>query len=169
MKKNCILFIIMGSIYMNIEIIFKAIRNLIFDYNFSLIGDTSIYMFIVGGLCSLIIGRLNEECVCKIFKNKITYTKLNSIVKQSIIGTLIILFLEFISGMILNIVFNFDIWDYSDLPFNLYGQVSLLFGVFWFLLCPLCIWVDDVFRYVLFDDDKPDKLLNIYLKLLKFK
>ena len=37
-------------------------------------------------------------------------------------------------GMILNRGLNLNVWDYSALPFQLAGQVSLLFSFYWFLL-----------------------------------
>ncbi|HBD87144.1 MAG TPA: hypothetical protein DC001_06935 [Clostridiales bacterium] len=42
--------------------------------------------------------------------------------------------LEFITGVIVNIRLGWNVWDYSNLPLNLYGQICLLYSTFWFLL-----------------------------------
>lgn len=166
MKKNLVLFIIMGCMYLLIEVFFRAFYNLIFKHDFSLLGNSSIYMLFIGGISAFIIGEFNEFII-EDKDDEFTYGKrMFNTREQCIYGTMIILFFEFISGIILNIVFKFNIWNYSDLPFSLLGQINLLFGLFWFLLCPVCIWVDDVLRYVLYDELQPDCLLNIYKELI---
>lgn len=57
--------------------------------------------------------------------------------QQCLIGTLITLVIEFVSGYILNIKLGLDIWDYSSIPFNLMGQICLPYGILWFFLCRL--------------------------------
>ncbi|NCC69402.1 MAG: hypothetical protein EOM14_14665, partial [Clostridia bacterium] len=42
--------------------------------------------------------------------------------------------LEFVIGSIVNIRLGWNVWDYSGRPFNLYGQICLLYSVLWFLL-----------------------------------
>lgn len=85
--------------------------------------------------------------------------------KQCFISMVIILILEFISGYILNIKMGLNIWDYSNLPFNFKGQISLLFSVFWYFLSIVAIWLDDYLRYRFYGDKKPDELI-VYIKKL---
>lgn len=35
----------------------------------------------------------------------------------------------------INLVMGWNVWDYSDMPLNLYGQICLPFTGLWFLLC----------------------------------
>lgn len=42
--------------------------------------------------------------------------------------------LEFVTGIIVNIRLGWGVWDYSDQPFNLFGQICLLYSLLWFLL-----------------------------------
>jgi uncharacterized membrane protein len=121
--------------YINIEIFYR--------------NHTDRWMFLVGGLCALLIGKLNS-------KNKY------SVLLQSILGTLITLMIEFISGYILNIQLGLNIWDYSDLPLNILGQISLLYGIFWLLLCPTCIWLDDQIRFILYQESEKYSWGEIY-------
>ena len=63
--------------------------------------------------------------------------------------------LELIFGIIFNINLGMNVWDYSDLPFNLFGQICLPFMIAWFLLSAVAIVADDYIRYWLFAEDKP--------------
>lgn len=121
-----ILFLIGGAIYYNLEILWR--------------GYSHWTMFILGGLCFLIIGLLNEY--------KFSWN--DSILTQAMIGSIAITTLEFIAGCILNLWLGLDIWDYSDLPFNILGQVCPQFIILWFFLSILAIFLDDWIRYLLY-------------------
>jgi uncharacterized membrane protein len=125
-----ILFIIGGFIYAGIEI--------------GLRGFTHWSMFIVGGLCFVIIGLLNEW-----------YSWDIPLFLQMLYGAFVITALELISGYILNIKLGWNIWDYSGRPFNFYGQICLLNSCLWFLLSGIGILLDDVIRNIWFDGEEP--------------
>ena len=124
------LFAIGGAIYMGVEIAYR--------------GFTHWTMGIVGGLCFLAVGGLNE-----------LYTWEMNFWKQCGIGALVITTLEFIAGMILNVWLQLGIWDYSHLPLNICGQVCLWFTFAWFGLSAVAIVLDDWLRYWLFNEEKP--------------
>lgn len=42
--------------------------------------------------------------------------------------------LEFLTGCVVNLGLGWNVWDYSSLPLNLLGQVSLTFLGLWYLL-----------------------------------
>lgn len=54
-------------------------------------------------------------------------------------GALSITAIEFTIGCIVNRWLHWQVWDYSELPFNLLGQISLPFTLIWFLLSIPCI------------------------------
>lgn len=152
---------IMGCIYLNLELIMRAIG---FELNgclpikpISLCGWTSLWMFPIGGLCGLFVGVLNERG-----------RKLKLII-QALIGTLGIYSIELISGLICNVWLGFGIWDYSHLPLNIMGQVTLLYFPVWFLLTPLAMWVDDIARHIIYDKEKPCTLFVYYKRLFTLK
>ncbi len=124
------LFFIGGITYMGIEIAYR--------------GYTHWTMGIVGGLCFLALGGINE-----FFPWDMNFWK------QCAIGSIIVTTLEFIAGMILNVWLKMGIWDYSNLPLNIYGQVCLWFTFAWFALSAVAIVLDDWLRYWLFDEEKP--------------
>jgi len=119
-------------------------------------GWTNISMLFVGGLCAFLVGKLNEH---KAFYNREMW-------EQCLIGTIITLCIEFISGLILNVWLGFQIWDYSNTWGNIYGQICLPYAALWFLLMPFCIYVDDYLRYKLFNEEKPVGLLENYRDLI---
>lgn len=128
--KSLCLFGIGGLLYYIIEILWR--------------GYSHMSMFILGGICFLLIGIINEKFTFEI-----------PLWKQQIIATIIITMLEFIFGFILNVILKLNIWDYSHLPFNIMGQICLYFSILWFLLSLVAIILDDYLRYWLFNEEKP--------------
>lgn len=128
--KIFILFLIGGFIYVAIELGFR--------------GHSHWTMFLLGGLCFILIGGLNNYIPWEM-----------SIIKQGVIGALIVTSLEFIFGLVLNLYLNLGIWDYSNMPFNILGQICLPFSIAWFFLSLIAIFVDDWLRYILFKEEKP--------------
>lgn len=55
--------------------------------------------------------------------------------QKCLLGSVIITSVEFTVGVIVNIILGWNVWDYSDMPFNLLGQICLPFTVLWFFLC----------------------------------
>lgn len=53
---------------------------------------------------------------------------------QAIIGGSIITAAEFVTGCIVNLWLGWDVWNYSDLPFNLFGQICPQFWALWVVL-----------------------------------
>lgn len=139
--KDLILIFVMGAIYMVLEGVWR--------------GWTHISMLVVGGLSAFLIGKLNEHP--KFYDRKMW--------EQCLIGTIIALLLEFISGMILNVWLKLDIWDYSNTWGNLYGQICIPYAVLWFFLIPFAIYTDDYLRYKLFGEEKPVGILKNYKDL----
>ena len=91
-----LLFFIGGRLYTWIEILWR--------------GYTHFSMFILGGGGFVVLGLLNEY--------KIPWHW--CLLRQSVVGACIITGLEFLTGCIVNLWLGWGVWDYSDLPFNLY-------------------------------------------------
>ena len=127
--KPLILFWIGGFLYYMIEILWR--------------GYSHWTMFILGGLCFVLVGFINE-----VFKFQL--------VKQMFLSSVIITVLEFICGCIVNLWLHWNIWDYSELPFNIFGQICLPYSILWFFLSLLAIIIDDYLRHWLFGEEKPE-------------
>ena len=135
MTKALTLFTTGGSIYFLIEVIWKTLRT-------GAVVHWS--MFLLGGLCFLLIGGLNE------------YIPWDwSLVKQGAAGAAIVTALEFVFGCVLNLWLKLGIWDYSHLPFNILGQICLPFTILWFFFSLIAIFLDDYLRYKWYGEEKP--------------
>lgn len=133
--KPIILFLIGGSIYISIEVIYRCIMNR---------PDTHWSMFVLGGLAFILIGAINEYIAWEI-----------PFWIQDFIGTAIVLLLEFIFGCVLNLWLDIGVWDYSNMPLNILGQVCLPFALIWCALVVIAIVLDDYLRYWMFGEEKP--------------
>ena len=70
--------------------------------------------------------------------------------KQSVLGGTVITIAEFLAGVFLNICLGLAIWDYSNLPFNLLGQVCPQYWFAWCLLTMIAIPIFDWERYFIY-------------------
>lgn len=128
--KLCILALIGGITYVSIELAWR--------------GYSHISMFILGALCFVLLGGINEFLPWEL-----------GFVWQMLIGAGIVTILELIVGIVVNVWLGLEIWDYSNLPFNFMGQICLPFSFAWTLLSGVAIVVDDYLRYWLFGEEKP--------------
>lgn len=119
-----------GIVYYFAEILFR--------------GYSHFSMMICGGLCFLLVGNIG---------NLILNSKDNiiiSIIKIMLIGAMIITTLEYITGMIVNVKYNLKVWDYSDMKYNVNGQICLLYSFFWALISLICVYVYNLMEEYLF-------------------
>lgn len=128
--KNMILCCVGGALYIVIELLWR--------------GYSHWTMFILGGICFFYIGLINEE-----------FTWDMPLVKQMFIGAIVITMWEFLFGMIVNGVYNLNVWDYSNMPFNILGQICLPYCILWFFISLPAIVLDDWLRYWLFKEENP--------------
>lgn len=57
-----------------------------------------------------------------------------NLITKCLLGATIITSLEFSVGMIVNVALGWNVWDYSDKPLNIFGQICPLFCLAWFFL-----------------------------------
>ena len=62
---------------------------------------------------------------------------------------------ELVAGLALNVWLCLDVWDYSNIPMNLFGQICPQFAVVWWGLCFCFILVFDWLRYAVAGGEKP--------------
>ena len=86
---------------------------------------------LTGGACVLTIYYINQELANR------------SLLLRAALGTLVILTFEFFVGLIVNVWFGWGIWDYSDVKWNLMGQICPLFGGAWFFLSLILCWLTE--------------------------
>ena len=122
---------VIGSIvYMSLEILWR--------------GYTHWTMGVLGGICFICLGLINEILSWE-----------TPLVLQMLIGGTIITILEFITGCIVNLWLGWNVWDYSNLPLNLLGQICLPFSILWYFISAIGVVIDDYIRYIYFDEEFP--------------
>lgn len=162
-KNKVIHFLVFGSIYMNVEIAARAFGGELVGYEgikfLSFMGYTSLWMFLIGGFCGIIIGSLNDHP--KYYNLKMW--------QQVLIGGTFITLIELFSGIFFNIFLGLNLWDYSGDEFNFLGQIELKNCIWWYLLPIVIIWLDDVLSYYFYREEKPENLLSYFIKLITLK
>lgn len=128
--KYITLWIIGGSMYVLCEIAFR--------------GYTFPSMFVVGGICFVIAGLFNEMLDWA-----------TPLPLQMLLSAASITAIEFTAGMILNVWLKLGIWDYSQMKWNICGQICPQFFVVWLILSLPAILLDDWIRWKFFREEKP--------------
>ena len=90
-------------------------------------GFTHPSMLTAGGICFLFFAKIGEK-----------FKKANLFIK-ALIGSGFITFIELIFGVIFNLILRKNVWDYSRMPFNLFGQICAVYSAFWVALSFLAI------------------------------
>jgi uncharacterized membrane protein len=127
--KYIVIFISGALIYMGLEMLWR--------------GYTHWTMGVVAGIATILIGLINE-----------VFPKDTPLLVQAPIASLIITELEYISGMILNVYLGLKIWDYSQMPLNVDGQVCLPASLLWMVLGLVAVVLDDFIRAKFDQDEK---------------
>ncbi len=140
--KYLFLFHFGGGTYTAIELLYR--------------NKTYIQMYVLGGICFLLCGLLNEF-----------YKWDMDLIKQTLFGGAIVTFLEFTTGMIFNVWLKMDMWSYADLKYNIFGQIAPQFIIVWIFLSLVAIVMDDVIRWKFFGEEAPRYWIGN--KLIEFK
>lgn len=99
-------------------------------------GYTHPAMLLLGGIC-----------LSFIYFFEIYLSNVN-IFYRCLIYSLLITGAEFIFGAVLNLYLKLDVWDYSNVPFNILGQICLPYTTLWYLLSVVCCKICAAFRFV---------------------
>ena len=119
-----------GILYYIIEVLFR--------------GHSHWSMFLIGGLCYIYADYQNE------------YTSWDyPFWKQLLKTECFVLISEFITGCIVNLLLDWNVWDYSNLSGNILGQTSWQFALLFLPLCAIAIVLSDYMRYWFFKEEKP--------------
>lgn len=86
-------------------------------------GFTHWSMFVLGGLCFLLVSQVAVSCCDRL-----------PLWFCCVVNTLLITGLEFVTGCVVNLGFGWNVWNYTNQPLNLMGQVCIGFTALWFLL-----------------------------------
>ena len=128
---NVILWLTGGIIYFYMEIAFR--------------GYSHFSMLICGGVCFITVGCMGRKILAN-SKNMLV-----ALPKIMVSGMLIITFYEFVTGVLVNKVLGWNVWDYSEQKYNVMGQICLVYSLLWSVLSLLCVYLDIIIRKYIFD------------------
>lgn len=100
--RGCILFYIGGTAYMILEFLWR--------------GRSHGSMFLLGGLCFLLVGGIGRQ-------------KRPSLPLRLICSAGVITALELATGFLVNR--DYQVWDYRSLPYHFQGQICLRYFLLW--------------------------------------
>ena len=101
-------------------------------------------MFVFGGLCFLYFGLINEVLSWD-----------TPLWAQVLVGAAGITALEFVTGCVVNLWLGWDVWDYSGIPGNIWGQICPQYAALWTPISLAGIILDDWLRYKFFEEERP--------------
>ena len=101
--KPVVLFSLGGIGYVGLELLWR--------------GRSHISMFLAGGTCFLLLGKLNR------------LQPRPSLLLRGVTGAATITAVELLTGLLANR--DYSVWDYRDMPLNFHGQVCLPFSLLW--------------------------------------
>ena len=113
--KACVLFYLGGGSYMALEFLWR--------------GRSHGSMFVLGGLCFLLIGKLGA------------LLRGIPLAVQLLLFSAMITFLELLTGLVVN--GSYGIWDYRAVPYNFMGQICLPFTLLWI---PVSLGAKELYR-----------------------
>ena len=113
--KHLMLGYLGGMIYGAIELLWR--------------GRTHGSMFVLGGLCFVLIGRLGR------IKPTLPMPL------RGLVSAVMVTALELGCGLVVNQ--EYSVWDYRQMPLNYHGQICLPFSLLWVPLSLAAIWLYD--------------------------
>lgn len=119
-----------GSIYYSFEMVFR--------------GFSHWSMFILGGICFVFFAVQGKVLLWQ-----------DPLWLQIIRCMVFVTSMEFITGIIVNKWLHMHVWDYSRLPFHLFGQICIPFIIIFSGLAAIGIILSGYLMYWLYQEPKP--------------
>ena len=119
-----------GSLYYGFELFFR--------------GYSHWSMFVLGGICFVFF-----DIQGKMLKWQ------DPMWRQVLRCVVFVTSMEFITGIIVNKWCHLNVWDYTGLPFHIFGQICLPFMIIFSGLCTIGIVLSGYLSYWLYDGPKP--------------
>lgn len=120
-----------GCIYYAFELLFR--------------GFSHWTMFVLGGVCFLFFD----------IQGKMLQWK-DPLWRQILRCVIFVTSLEFMTGIVVNKWLHLHVWDYSGLPFQVFGQICLPFTIIFSGLCAVGIVLSGYLSYWLYGGPKPE-------------
>lgn len=133
-----------GWIYYSLEVIFR--------------GFSHWTMFVLGGICMMFFTYQGRAVQWR-----------DNFFRQVIRCSIFVTAMEFTTGIIVNKWLALHVWDYSQMPFQLFGQICLPFMILFSALCAIGIFLSANLLYLLYGEEKPHFVKKSILSNSKYK
>lgn len=130
LRKHLVLAATGGLLYVILELVWR--------------GRSHWTMFMLGGLCFVVLGLINEVLPWDM-----------PLWQQVLVGAAIVTVQEFVIGCVVNIWLGWSVWDYSGLPGNILGQICPQYCLLWLPVSLAGIVLDDWLRYWWWGEEQP--------------
>ncbi|WP_302326312.1 putative ABC transporter permease [Enterocloster lavalensis] len=130
LRKHLVLAATGGLLYVILELVWR--------------GRSHWTMFMLGGLCFVVLGLINEVLPWDM-----------PLWQQALVGAVIVTVLEFLIGCVVNLWLGWSVWDYSGLPGNILGQICPQYCLLWLPVSLAGIVLDDWLRYWWWGEEWP--------------
>ena len=111
--KTVALFFLGGAGYVGLEFLWR--------------GWSHFSMFLAGGTCFLLLGKLNAA------------RPQLPLLLRGVVGAGIITTVELLAGLVFNR--DYHVWDYRQLPMNFHGQICMRFFLLWIPISLGAMWL----------------------------
>ena len=120
-------------------------------------GYTHWTMTLLGGIVGMLLYRLHGTA------------PRHTLLLQALSGAFIITALEMVVGVLDNLVLQWHVWSYREMPWNVYGQICLPFMILFACLCAVGIYLSANILHLLYGEDKPQFVRKTILLNSKYK
>lgn len=131
-------------------------------YAFIVLGHFDNRGFLIGPICPIYgFGMLILTVGLSKYKN--------SNIKLFFVASIILTYFEYVSGFLLEVIFNLKWWDYSNDFLNLNGRVCLMFAFVWGIIAIIVVKLIHPFTEKMIEKiykKIPPQLINIIMKIL---
>lgn len=125
-----------GTVYFLLEVVFKTLRGEPEQISWT--------MLVLAMLLTVAVERCGYQLPWEV-----------PLWLQALACAALVTAVELAAGVILNIWLGLNIWDYSHLPFNLWGQICPQFSAVWWFLCLVFIPAFDWLRWSVEGGQRP--------------
>ncbi len=109
-------------------------------------GHTHWTMLLLGGVCLYLIYLISTRMREKLWQKLLMCAAAISA-------------LEFVVGCLVNLRLGWAVWDYSDMPYNLLGQICPTFSLMWLLLSLPCVYASRlIYTFIFRPNMKKEKI-----------
>ena len=125
---SMLLWVFGGTLYFLLEVIFKSVTGHPERISWT--------MLVVAILLTIPVERAGEQLPWEV-----------PLWLQALCCAALVTAVELAAGCVINLWLGWDVWDYTAMPGNLWGQICPQYSALWFVLCLVFIPVFDWLRW----------------------